>query len=396
MRGMISGNGKIDIVMDYVFTFDEHVNSPEIGVEQYIRSKCIGLSRVVNSKKVVYFDTKFWLVVRDIVLGRYKGALEQEFYKEIVRHVEEGRLIFPISQDVFLEVIKQSDSETLGQTVALMDRLSCGVSLIDFEERLELEIKYFLCSSAGKSAYECREMVWTKLAYNMGFVTPSNQNISPETDKAIQKAFIDHMWNISLSEIITTISENGGLSGLNMPRMSEKLNEGKFNHAHENNSFKQMFLSELAGALDGYGDIVAKCMEDMDEAETGETLSEEERKNSDSGKGLRNAIYNLFRLNKAKSYFPTFDVISGLHAAIRWDKKQKYQNNDLHDIRHAASALPYCDAFFTEKRLTHLITQKATSYDKKYSCVVASSVSEALDAIKVLKAKVNSDPDASK
>lgn len=370
--------------MDYVFTFDDHANSPETSVGQYIRAKCVDLSQAVNSKKVVYFDTKFWLVVRDIVLGRSKSDLEQEFYKEIVRLAEDSRLIFPISQDVFLEVIKQSDPETLGQTVELVDRLSCGVSLINFEERLELEVKYFLYSSIGKSVYDCRDMVWTKMAYNMGFVTPSNQNIDPETDKVIQKSFIDRMWNMSLSDIITTISENGGLSGLNSPRMSEKLNEGKFNHAHENNSFKQMFLSELAGALDGYGDIVAKCMEDMYEAETGKTLSKEERKNSDSENGLRKAIYNLFRLNKAKSYFPTFDVISGLHAAIRWDKSQKYQDNDLHDIRHAASALPYCDAFFTEKRLAHLITQKATGYDQKYSCAVCSSVSGALSLLQSL------------
>lgn len=396
MRGMMSGNGKIDIVMDYVFTFDDHVNSPEISVERYIRSKCIGLSQEVNTNKVVYFDTKFWLVVRNVALGRSNSDLEQEFYEEIVSLVEKGRLIFPISQDVFLEVIKQSDPETLGQTATLIDRLSCGVSLINFEERLELEIKYFLYSCVGKSVYDCREVAWTKLAYNMGFVTPSNKFLDPETDKVIQKAFIDQMWNISLSDMITTISENGGLSRLDMPRMSEKLNEGKFNHAHENNSFKQMFLSELAGSLDGYGNVVAKSMEDMYEAETGKTLSEEERKNSDLGKGLRNAIYNLFRLNKAKSYFPTFDIISGLHAAIRWDKNQKYQNNDLHDIRHAASALPYCEAFFTEKRLAHLITQKATSYDKKYSCAVASSVLEALDVIKALETKANPDPDGSR
>jgi hypothetical protein len=381
---MISGSGKVDIVMDYVFTFDHHIKSPEISVEQYIRSKCIDLSRAVNAKKVVYFDTKFWLIVRDIVLGRSRSVLEQEFYKEIMQMSEENRLIFPISQDVLLEVIKQSDPETLNQTVQLIDKLSCGVSLINFEERLELEIKYFLYSSTGKSVYDCRDMAWTKLAYNMGFVTPSNKNIEPETDKVIQKAFIDQMWNMSLSDIINIISENGDISSLNMPGISEKLNEGKFNHEHENNSFKKMFLSELAGSLDGYGDIIAKCMEDMYMAETGKTISEEEKINSESGKWLRYAIYNLFKQNKAKSYFPTFVVISGLHASIRWDKSQKYQDNDLHDIRHAASALPYCDAFFTEKRLAHLITQKATGYDKKYSCAVCSSVSGALGVLQSL------------
>ncbi|MGY8915890.1 MAG: hypothetical protein ACKVJF_12515, partial [Flavobacteriales bacterium] len=199
-----------------------------------------------------------------------------------------------------------------------------------------------------------------------------------------QKTFIDQMWGISLSDIINTISHNGGISAPNMTRISGKLNEGKFSHTHENSSFKQMFLSELAGSLDGYGNIVTKCIQDMYERDAGKILSDQEKKNSDSGKLLRDAIYNIFKLNKSKDFLPTFNVISGLHAAIRWDKNQKYQDNDLHDIRHAASALPYCDAFFTEKRLAHLITQKATSYDKKYSCVVATSVSEALEALQGL------------
>ena len=368
--------------MDYTFTFDDHIQSPEISVNQYLRSKCLDLSKAVNAKKIVYLDTKFWLIVRDVALGRSTTDGSEDFYHEIVKLSSEGRFIFPISEEVFLEITKQTDPDTLRQTVDLIDILSSGVSLINFEERLTLEIKHFLRSMSGASVYKCQEMVWTKLAYNMGFVTPSNQYIDPDMDKAIQKAFIDQMWIITLSDIISFLSEDAELCIPSMPKLSGKLNKGKFDHSHENNSFKKMFLSELYGSLDAYREVITTCLMDINEADIGNTLTEKE--SSDLEKQLSNAIYHLFRLNKSKYFFPTFDVISGLHAAIRWDKNQKYQDNDIHDINHAASALPYCDAFFTDKRLAHLITQKATSYDRKYSCKVASSVSESLNALQNL------------
>lgn len=168
--------------MNYMFTFDDHIKSQEISVSQYIRSKCIDLSQTINAKKVVYFDTKFWLIVRDIALGRSKNTISENFYQEIIKLAKEGRFIFPVSQDVLLETIKQTDPETLHQTVELIDNLSSGVSLISFEERLELEIKYFLYSMTGKSVYECQEMVWTKLAYAMGFITPENERIDAKLD----------------------------------------------------------------------------------------------------------------------------------------------------------------------------------------------------------------------
>lgn len=367
--------------MDNIFTFDDHIKSPEISVSQYIQTKCIELSRSVNEKKIIYFDTNFWVTMRDVALGSPECEKSKEFYRKVMNLAETGQFIFPISEVTLLEVMKQSDPKTLCKTIDLIDKLSLGVSLINFEERLELEIKHFLYSKTGAEVYKRQEMVWTRLAYNKGFITPSNSNIDKDTDRAIQKAFIDQMWVITLADMINTLKENGGIPDTSMPKMASKLNEGKFSHTSENNTFKQMFLSELAGTLDGCRDVIATCSEAMYERKTGRSLSESEKQNTDTSEWLRILIYNLFKLNKAKDFFPTLEVNAGLHAAIRWNKSQKYKDNDLPDIMHSAAALPYCDAFFTDGPCAHLISQTATGYDKKYSCDVASSVP---DALKVL------------
>ena len=56
--------------MDFINTFEEHKKNPEISVDKYIRERCIQLGNFVLSHKIVYLDTKFWIIIRDVSLGR--------------------------------------------------------------------------------------------------------------------------------------------------------------------------------------------------------------------------------------------------------------------------------------------------------------------------------------
>lgn len=309
--------------------------------------------------------------------------LQKKLYETVIKSVESQLCIYPISEDIFLEVIKQEDPATLDETVRLIDLLSLGVSQINFEEKLTLEFKYFLNCTRGKEVYKCQELVWTKLAYNMGFVTPQNKMLDPLTDQAIQKAFIDSMWSTPLSRVVSIIKDNGGFPNIKLGTQSGSLNDGKFSHSHENNSFKQMFMSEVAGFLDANETVYTNSMLNVYEKETGRNeLSEQEIVEIE--RLAKKIVYNIFDQNKSQAYLPMLRICSGLYAAIRWDRNQKFQDNDLHDIRHAASALPYADLFLTEKRLAHLITQKVTGYDKLYSCNVQSQPKSALGALEAI------------
>ena len=106
------------------------------------------------------------------------------------------------------------------------------------------------------------------------------------------------------------------------------------------------------------------------------TPSEVEK--SAAGKQIANAVYNLFRKNKLQNYFPTLVIGAGLNALVRWDTKRKFKLNDLHDFRHAQTALPYFDFFFTEHSLRDLVTRSNVGFDKKYSCEVFSYPNEAI------------------
>ncbi len=48
------------------------------------------------------------------------------------------------------------------------------------------------------------------------------------------------------------------------------------------------------------------------------------------------------------------------------------------DHQHAAAAVGYCDAFFTERSLANILTRSDLALDKLYDCTVVSTPEAAL------------------
>jgi hypothetical protein len=247
-----------------------------------------------------------------------------------------------------------------------------------------LEIFHFLESHCGSSVHTLQELAWTKVAYNLGFVTPDNQNIPDEVNTLIQKAYFDQLWSMTLGEMFDIMHKNGGIRIPILPNGAEKLNVGKFEHMDQNHTFDQMFQSELAGMVDSYKSDFKKLMAYIFEKHTGSPPNSNELENCQTDQLIANMIYNLFKHKKIVDELPSFRIYSGLHAAVRWDKTQKYQANDLHDFRHAFAALPYCDFFFTEKRLSHLIKQNMLKYDELFDCVTLWRMDEVIQCLREL------------
>lgn len=149
-----------------------------------------------------------------------------------------------------------------------------------------------------------------------------------------------------------------------------------------------MFLNEIGGVIDLLGEDLADMMENMFKKDHGKKLSIADKRThrAETMRLMRNAIYNLFKLNKMPSNaLPTLRILASLHAAVRWDKKQKFDDHDMHDFGHATTALPYADYFFTEKRLHHLMQQKLLGLDKLYKCEIHSKLVEATRVLQQLK-----------
>lgn len=79
----------------------------------------------------------------------------------------------------------------------------------------------------------------------------------------------------------------------------------------------------------------------------------------------------------------TLHIETSLHAAMRVDKARRFKPNDFYD-RHAAAALAYCEAFFTEGPLCDLASRRQLSLLGINVCRVATDVEDALGVIQSL------------
>lgn len=373
--------------MEFVDTFEYHRSTPEICFDTYVRSRRIELGESLQSKTKIYLDTKYWIYFRDVLLGRKTEGPLYDAYHILDSLCESGEVVCPISEDIFYEILKQDDHQTLASSIELMERFSKGICIASQSERIQAEILYFYYRYTKQEGelYSPDVLVWTKINDPIMCGFPSGIGFNEKESLIIKKAFFDQMWFSSLSEVCNVIGLDSLMQLPKMPDFSHLLNTDNLERRESFSSFKQVFLDEIYIAVQEMSEPLKDGMEYMYRKETGRALTDEERAEQRDDKTLTNVVCNLFRLGKAGDNFPTLKVGAGVHAAVRIDKKRTFEANDYYDFRHAQAAVPYCDYLFTEKNLRHLLRTNSLSYDVEYECNVISKPKEVLDALSKIR-----------
>lgn len=376
-------------MIKFASTLDKHRNEPERSLNDYRKSVRIELGQQLKDQVKIYLDTKFWIHFREVTLNRNTNIGYIELLQLLRDGVQQKKLLCPISEEIIGEILLQTNSQNLGASAKLIDELSEGVSICSSREREQDEIlnfiyKYYLLEEAIQSIHEQEVFVWSKIPFAFDLPHPYINQIPPDEELVIQKSFFDKMWTISFSEMIEVMGHENILSWPRERDISDKLTHGKFEHMKENQSFKQLHLNEIAGALDIYKPLFEDAISYLFENKYKQKPNIEEVKNAESGQKLANLVYHLFDKNKLGTYLPSLVIEAGLHAMVRYDKERKFKKNDMPDFRHAKTALPYFDLFLTENSLCHLVKTGKLSFDKKYNCSVYSDPKETIKHIKTI------------
>jgi hypothetical protein len=368
-----------------VNTLAKHRQEPYIQYGPYVQSVHITLGEQIRPLCKVYLDTNFWVWLRNVRLGCNTNPDHISLLGKLEALVAAKAAVCPLSTEIFREVFGQSDIRTLTATVELIDQLSQGICLVEHEQRVHTEAFHFLRQTTlGSDAlHPLENMVWTRAAYVLGKVTPTFDSVSVDgaTQLANQKAFFDHMWGLSLSDILAELGESAATWTPTMPDLSQQLNEGKFANVGDYKSFKQLLLIELRGVLDCYQDVFANVIHQFYEHHTGYAVTDDEKASDSSGATIASIMYECFRQGKITREVPTIRVAANLHAGMRWDANRKYKAHDSADIRHACAAVPYCDFFLTERSLCHLVADKNLQFDTIFPCKAYSDAASAREAL---------------
>ena len=264
----------------------------------------------------------------------------------------------------------------------MIDELSLGVTIISFDLRIGTEIAHLLHAAlTPEQVYPLDQLVWTKLSYALDYFSPPIGMFDKHTGRAIEKEFFDHMWTIPLVEIEQYIGDAMSTKDSgpgHHERLAQTLNQDIAEHAPSIKSFKQVYEHELVGAMDLYACRAADILCAM----APPSLGPRPAKNTDEHKAIERNCLSLLvgamKSDQGKATLRTLHIQTSIHAAVRWNKGQKFKANDFFDIQHAAAAVGYCDAFFTERSLANVLTRSDLALDKLYDCTVEFNPEAAL------------------
>lgn len=361
--------------------FAFHRATPQITVDEHVRRRVIELGEWVMQRDRIYLDKCFWIHLRNARMRASSPSGASDLLDALAAGVSAGRLICPISEALFLELMKQSDLSTRGATAELIDELSCGITLIPEQTRVATEVAHFLHANAGHSVHQLDHLVWTKVPYILGIQHPVATAFPEDEQLVIQKAFFDHLWEFSLSTMVGTIGSAWPLASP-FGDIANRVNRDNAAHAPSMKSFAQVYRDEINGVLELAAPIAADVLHDMARKALGtaaQSSTEEQESITRQCLGLLRAAV---RKSAGRRALRTLQVGALLHAALRWNRTQKLNANDMFDFHHAGAALGYCDGLLTDGPMHTLLNQQHLAIERDFPCRVMSSVEEAADWVR--------------
>jgi len=361
-------------------SIEKHSLEADISLSRYVRNRRIELGKNVTQRKLIYLDTRYWIILRDVLLRRRTDDSGVRLLNSLRLKARQEKVICPISASVFIKLLKQQDLQTRRKTAELIDELSLGITLADEEERIKTELAHLIYSNFGRdSIYPLKWLIWSKLSYVFGVVHLTNIEIGSEK-LIFQKVVFDHMWDCTLAEMIDTLGDEQPPES-DFKALASMLNEGNADNAGEIQNFRQAYTIEIEGCLSLFIPDALKILEDMFERRTGNVIKDFSIEREEHEFQLLSFFCKLSGKNKLPTLLPTLHIIALCHASLRWDKNRKFKRNDFYDFYHAAAAVAYCDAFLTENPLKTLLEQNHLQIEQDFDCRIISSIEEAVGFI---------------
>lgn len=343
-------------------------------LEEHARNKYAEAARDIVSKRKIYLDVRYWIIVREVAAGERVSTGNQQVLQDLRAGVRDGRFVCPMSDATFMEWTKQSATSRRANA-ELIDELSLGYALAPLDGRVEEEMTDFLISLI--SGNNSVPLVWTRTAHVFGIGDLNDPRLAM-VPLTTQKAAFDHRWNTTLVEMVDAFGDRLPQFDTFNEALAEKITADSAAHSHELGSYRQAYLEEAKGAVEFFSKIIgprlfAKGLVLYDD----DKLTPERSINT-----LMHFIHAGVTKPKFSQFLPTMRTMVSLHAAMRWDKKRKFKKNDFLDIQHAAGAQSYCDVFLTERPLKALMESQNISLPRPGACTVAAETDEAIAALR--------------
>ncbi len=366
---------------DYAADWERHKREPHVSFDAY-RHRCfLSHGADVHKQRRIYLDLRFWIYCRDAHLGVPQRPIHDRIWRRLQTLTDSGRVVCPISYPIVSEILKQGDVDRRMATTRVVDTLSRNVAIRPSDELFHNELCHFLLSSMpGKSTHPLDQLAWTFPTWWLGEATPQLDAFDEATNTLCRKAFFDAIKKLPLSIVMEALSDSTWPAHPDTAEYYSDLNRLCLARRDEISDYHSAFMIELAGLLDDLTPQITRASRAMYAAEYGAEPPADDVAGVDENHPIARLIYHAYDHRKISNEIPFLQINAGIHAAVR-HRRQRYKMGDLWDHMHAHPAIAYCHAFFTEKSLGHLVSNKPLELDKEYDCSVLWREQDILDYV---------------
>ena len=343
----------------------------------HILAKQTELTDLLAARVPVFLDTNFWVMARQAATGEIDDPELISLLGALRMAVQSGRVFFPVTSDLIAEFSKQTP-ERLQGTMMMVDLLSLGVAMVPHHERSAIEIERFM-ARAHPGYPPIPRPLWTSYAFALGYEDLRLDGV--DVDDTLLIGLAETAWMAPPSFLARSLSARVFEARTESERIAAFLNEQEALHANEIDSHATALRIEIAGAASMIEGIAAREFRRMAAAAGHEREAADIAGSRDVGRRIARMIAAGLDQDVNRRAFGNLYVPAMLHAAVRSEARRKLKPNDIFDFRHAAAALPHCQAFFTDGPLRNTITSGHTGLDALYGCAVAATPAEAIDIL---------------
>ena len=353
-------------------------NGDDISASKYLDLYQRQLALGIGAIPKLYLDTKFWGILRDAERGvDGAGAPLLAKIRELVRS---NRIVCVCQAATFLEIAKQS-KDSLEVVTGLVNELTGSIVIVTEDKLRSIEAANYMRSKAGLPPISDHH-IWSKV----GLVLLTNvvghlkdilpNELSEFSTNVVLKSTIDSLWQANLTDIMEAFGWDTAnkLSASIDPATISAIEDRKRKRNKEQNSLQEIKRTEFNSIIPTtyksifFRAVFQAAIATQRQIVIVDLLNETEQL-------IQSAIDEALK-GQLGQQLPNTYIQTNLYCLYEHDARKKLTSNDWFDMCHASVALPYCDFFFTEKHLSHLICN-VLKFDDEYGCTVISSIDEA-------------------
>jgi hypothetical protein len=307
-------------------------------------------------RKTIFLDLNFW-----ITMSEGEKASYRQLEKLLFDMVAAGEAVCPVCPTLLLEVKKRPISDKRTQYCDLMDELSCGLSLrhwtITFREEFRSTVEgHPVERELGYSHFIEALSIATHIEFDQTW---------PRADANQAASLIsDHLHQVPIREMVNIEMEphrEGSITSLRTGLVELSRQEKEWRNEHSATS-EDVERAEFSATLRA---LIPQILNSLQELDT----------------SLLHKLISIPLEEKAAllDQCPTFYCQYKLVSALR-SSRPRVKENELWDLEHAATALPYVDCFACDRGARHLCSDML-HLDDRFGTEVLSSVDDLIDWI---------------